>query len=70
MNLETMKSKIISVYNNQKWRDRVEHMDSHQVIAIYMDFEKRGKFSQPKTLNKGHKEKVEQYRQMTIFDYI
>lgn len=54
---------IIGVYNTVSWKRKVREMPDYQVHAIYCKFLAEGKFDKKP-------EKKEQYKQMTIFDYI
>ena len=74
-NLEQMRSKITEQYENPKWKARVATMTDKQIIAIYYRMREAGRFVPQTvgTLRKGHKDRkkpIEQYHQMTIFDYI
>ena len=73
--IEQMRSRIIDQYVNPKWKDRVKAMKPNQVMAVYYRMLEYGKFDSEQTLRKGHKDRdrkkpIEQYHQMTIFDYI
>lgn len=51
-------------YDSPTWRYKVSRMSDSQVFAVYHKFMEKGYFNKPK------KEKKEEYRQMTIFDFI
>lgn len=71
--IEQMRSRIIDQYTNPQWKDRVKAMKSSQVMAVYYRMLEYGKFDSEPTLRKGYKDQkkpMEQYHQMTIFDYI
>lgn len=55
---------IYGVYNTVSWKRKVREMPDNQVHAIYCRFLADGKFDKPPV------KKDEQYKQMTIFDYI
>lgn len=47
MTVSQMRNAIIKVYTGSKtWKKRVEKMHDEQVIAIYYDFEKKGRFKE------------------------
>lgn len=67
-------------YTSVSWSYKVSRMSDSQVFAVYHKFMEKGYFDKPKTVcqkfketgyfDKRKKEKKEEYRQMTIFDYI
>lgn len=64
MEIGTMKSAIMSVYpGSRAWQERVIRMPDRQVIAIYNDFMKRGRFEK-------NNKNSSSYHQMTIFEYM
>lgn len=65
MEVDEMRTKIMSVYPFFTWQDRVRHMKNDQVIAIYYKFLKDGKFDKKK--KKGKKPK-QLYYQYTLYD--
>lgn len=71
--IEQMRSRIIDQYTNPQWKDRVKAMKPSQVMAVYYRMLEYGKFDSKPALRKGHKDQkkpMEQYHQMTIFDFI
>ena len=44
MNVETMRSEIAKVYPGDRWKYKVKAMPEYQVIAVYHDFQKTGRF--------------------------
>lgn len=44
LTINQMRGLISEVYSGKKWAAKVAHMDDGQVIAIYNDFLKKGKF--------------------------
>lgn len=44
MTVNQMREAISQVYSGRKWKARVAHMDDGQVLAIYQDFMRKGKF--------------------------
>lgn len=68
MTIEQMKSRIISVYDNKKWKDRVATMKPNQIVAIYKNFESSGKFNLHRVQK--NEDKREAYHQMTIFEFM
>lgn len=67
-----MREAIRKVYDTRSWQNKVDNMYDDQVIAIYLNFEKRGilnkvmKKERPIVYPKLLKEPV----QLNIFDYI
>lgn len=51
-------------YASATWSYKVSRMPNSQVLAVYHRFMEKGYFDKRK------KEKKEEYRQMTIFDFI
>lgn len=43
MTVKQMRDKIIKVYDNKTWRDKVYKMPNNQVIALYYTFLRQGK---------------------------
>ena len=54
MTVNQMREAIASVYSGRKWKVKVAHMDDGQVLAIYQDFMRKGKFD----VERGHKAPV------------
>ncbi len=67
-----MREAIRKVYDTRSWQNKVDNMYDDQVIAIYLNFEKRGilnkvmKKERPIVYPKPLKEPV----QLNIFDYV
>lgn len=38
-----IRAQVVSVYNNETWRQKVQKMDDFQVLAIYKNLQKRKK---------------------------
>ncbi len=68
MTVEQMRSAIIKVYPGPKWKLSVQGMDARQVIAIYKNFIRTGKFNEPKKKKPVYAEP--RCEQLTIFDYL
>lgn len=66
MQVDDMREKIASVYPGAGWKWKVRHMPEKQVMAVYFDFLKRGRFDKPKKA----KAKEPEYVQLTIWDII
>lgn len=66
--IERMRNKLKkdSAYTSPRWSCKVDAMADNQVIAVYRNFEKTGKFNKKRRINK----KEPTYVQMTIFDFI
>lgn len=69
MSVDQMREAIAKVYDNPTWEYKVRRMADNQVIAIYKNFQRTGRFDKKKatTLRKGRNHN---YRQMSIFDYV
>lgn len=67
MDILSMRNKLMHApkYDNVGWHYKVDRMSDNQVYAVYMTFLRRGLLDKPKK-----KPPVEEFRQMTIFDYI
>ena len=68
MSVDQMRAAITKVYDNPTWAYKVRRMADNQVIAIYRNMQKTGRLDKKRqsgTLRKGNN-----YRQMTIFDYV
>ena len=50
---------ISKVYSSSSWKKKVENMSDSQVIAVYLRFEKEGKFKQAPIQSKKWKLKKE-----------
>lgn len=55
---------IASVYDSVSWKRKVRDMGDGQVLAIYYKFLAEGKF------DKKPEKKKEEFRQMTIWDFM
>lgn len=44
MTVNQMRDAISKVYSGRKWKVKVARMDDGQVLAIYQDFMRKGKF--------------------------
>lgn len=62
MNVANMRTYVSNAYEGDEWKTKVSKMSDGQVIAIYHSLLGRKKKHPPK--------EKEEYRQMTIFDYI
>ena len=65
MNTETMRREIAKVYTGAKWQRKVKEMPENQVIAVYHNFQKSGKFKQPRKAQVGPV-----YKQLTFDDIL
>lgn len=69
MTTDQMRNAIKPVYETSSWRNRVDHMSDHQVIAVYYNFLHRGilnkvmKKERPATVKP-----TETYQQLSFFD--
>lgn len=78
LTINQMRNMVAGVYMGKKWAVKVAHMDDGQVIAIYNDFLKKGKFEKKRgkrPLRSGKEKPVmttdyTKYsgKQITIFD--
>lgn len=63
MTVESMRERIIEVYESDRWRRRVQLMPDNQVIAIYRTMRDRGQ------LNKKKRKKCKPlFQQISMFD--
>ena len=69
MRVIDMKEALFHVYNTESWKNKVEDMPDDQVIAIYYNFLKRGKFS-PAPKKEEPVCTVETYEQLSFLDLI
>ena len=44
MSVAQMRQEIAAIYPGDRWKNRVNGMHERQVVAIYMNFQKTGKF--------------------------
>ena len=63
MTTDAMRFYISEAYEGDAWKNKVKKMPDAQVYAVYMSILGKKKKEAPK-------KEEEQYRQMTIFDYI
>ena len=68
MNVEQMRARIIDVYGGPTWRLKVQEMSERQVIAIYKDMERKGRFDKIK--KQKHAKTDALCEQLTIFDFL
>ena len=66
MEVYQKREKIKKVYPTETWYNKVNNMPDKQVMAIYFSMKESGKLDKPKKKTK----ETEEFRQMTIFDYI
>lgn len=66
MEVYQMREMIKKVYPTETWYNKVNHMPDKQVMAIYFSMKASGKLDKPKKKTK----ETEEFKQMTIFDYI
>ena len=52
MLVREMREAISKVYNGAMWRNKVARMSDNQVIAVYHNFQSKGKFDKPKPADK------------------
>lgn len=67
--VDYMRSAISDVYPSREWRERVDRMPNDQIIAIYYDFLKYGRFEKGPAKKPAPKTDVK-YEQLTIFDFM
>ena len=69
MTTEEMRRRISAVYDGLGWKKKVANMPERQVYAVFMSFEKSGKFKTQAQLEALKKKKEEENgHQMSIFD--
>ena len=44
MNVETMRREIAKAYTGDAWKRKVKNMPENQVVAVYHNFQKTGRF--------------------------
>lgn len=49
MSVAQMRNEIAMVYPGEGWKQKVDRMHERQVVAIYMNFQRNGKFEGKKT---------------------
>lgn len=64
MNISKMRDAIRNAYPTKSWSERVDKMGSNQIVAIYYNFLRGGKFGQP-SLRRGNG-----YHQITIEEFL
>ena len=69
--IEQMRSQISMVYGPEatSWIIRCKNMPDRQVVAIYLKMKEKGKFDRRKKHVRTIQSKVNQYHQMTLWDY-
>ena len=74
MTVQQMKDAIVAVYDTASWKKKVNNMYDDQVIAIYYNFLNRGildkVLKRERPMSPVQTELKENYKQMTIFDFI
>ena len=68
MTVDQMRERITTVYGGPRWRLRVQEMDDRQIIAIYKDMERNGRFDKIK--KQKHNKTDALCEQLTIFDFL
>lgn len=63
-----MREMIRDAYPGPAWKDRVSRMPDDQVIAVYYNFLRSGKFNPKPYADTKTKLPKTEYRQMTLFD--
>lgn len=69
MDVEKMRSALIELYTGPNWKLKVQGMPDRQVIAIYKDMERKGRFKQ-KNKRKKREPKKQTAIQITIYDVL
>lgn len=44
MTINQMREAVAQAYSGRKWKTKVARMDDGQILAIYQDFQRKGKF--------------------------
>ena len=70
MTVDQMRERITTVYGGPRWRLRVQEMDDRQVIAIYKDMERHGRFDRKPKKLKSKTDALCEEVQLTIFDLL
>lgn len=68
MTVNQMREAISKVYSGRKWKARVAHMDDGQVLAIYQDFMRKGKFDICRNQKPPIRPKKEKPKQITHYE--
>lgn len=53
MNVEYMRTKVMSAYPGGKWAYKVQHMPESQVLAVFLNLKERGAFEPKRTCKDG-----------------
>lgn len=68
MKIQTIRSEITKVYPNDIWAKKVQRMCDDQVIAIWYNFQKAGKFDKPAIVMPKNLGRSQAYEQLSMFD--
>lgn len=67
--IDKMRLAISQVYPNTKWAIKCQNMKPRQVVAIYLKMKEKGKFDGRRRETKKRNKELQQYHQMTLWDY-
>jgi len=68
MSVNQMRAAIADVYSGKKWQRKVEKMHDDQVVAVYNNFLRTGKFEQREIEKRDKKKSRESHREVPSFD--
>lgn len=66
--IEYMRAKIAQCYDGIAWKDKCRRMRDNQVYAVYMNFQRTGKFDKRRNEVKQRIKKDAEYHQVTLFE--